>query len=138
IYRIVSGLKGTFERQNDVFDLELFKVYPEVRQDKFQVHLKFTSKQPENIRAGQSYHISLQLGETQEATLIARGGFFQSTGGQWVYVLSPDGDFAIRRSIRIGRQNPQYYEIIVGLEPGEQVVTSSYDVFGDNERLVFR
>lgn len=138
IDRIRRGLKGTFERQNEVFDLELFKVYPEVRQGKFQVDLKFTSKQPENIRAGQSYHISLQLGETQEATLIARGGFFQSTGGQWVYVLSPEGDFAIRRSIRIGRQNPQYYEVIEGLEPGEQVVTSSYDVFGDNERLVFR
>ncbi len=138
IDRIRRGLKGTFERQNEVFDLELFKVYPEVRQGKFQVDLKFTSKQPENIRAGQSYHISLQLGETQEATLIARGGFFQSTGGQWVYVLSPDGDFAIRRAIRIGRQNPQYYEVIEGLEQGEQVVTSSYDVFGDNERLVFR
>lgn len=138
IDRIRRGLKGTFERQNEVFDLELFKVYPEVRQGKFQVDLKFTSKQPENIRAGQSYHISLQLGETQEATLIARGGFFQSTGGQWVYVLSPEGDFAIRRSIRIGRQNPQYYEVIEGLEQGEQVVTSSYDVFGDNERLVFR
>ena len=138
IDRIRRGLLATFERQQDTFKLELTKVYPEVREGRFEVDLLFRSKQPENIRTGQSYHISLQLGETQEATLIARGGFFQSTGGQWVYVLSPDESFAIKRDIRIGRQNPQYYEVIEGLDEGEKVVTSSYDVFGDNEKLVFR
>ncbi|XOV91745.1 MAG: efflux RND transporter periplasmic adaptor subunit [Bacteroidota bacterium] len=137
IDRIRRGLLASFERQLDTFKLELTKVYPEVRDGRFEVDLLFTGKQPENIRTGQSYHISLQLGETQEATLIARGGFFQSTGGQWVFVLSPNEDFAIRRNIRIGRQNPQYYEVLEGLEEGERVVTSSYDVFGDNEKLIF-
>jgi len=138
IDRIRRGLTATFERQNDTFNLELFKVYPEVRDGRFEVDLKFTGKQPENIRTGQSYHISLQLGETQDAVLVARGGFFQSTGGQWVFVLSPNEEFAVRRNIRIGKQNPQYYEVIEGLEEGEKVVTSSYDVFGDNEKLVFK
>ncbi len=138
IDRIRRGLLASFERQLDTFQLELTKVYPEVREGRFEVDLLFTGKQPENIRTGQSYHISLQLGETQEATLIARGGFFQSTGGQWVYVLSPEEDFAIRRNIRIGRQNPQFYEVLEGLEEGEKVVTSSYDVFGDNEKLIFK
>ncbi|MEQ8879484.1 MAG: efflux transporter periplasmic adaptor subunit, partial [Cyclobacteriaceae bacterium] len=92
---------------------------------------------PDNIRTGQSYQISLQLGVTMEAVLIDRGGFFQSTGGQWVFVLSPDETFATKRSIRIGRQNPRYYEVLEGLQPGEKVVTSSYEAFGDNEKLVF-
>src|SRR5690606_13285293 len=133
IDRIRRGLTATFDRQNEQYLLELFKVYPEVREGRFKVDLKFSGKQPENIRTGQSYHISLQLGETQEAILLARGGFFQSTGGQWVYVLSPDGQTAIKRSVKIGRQNPLYYEVIEGLEKGEKVVTSSYDVFGDND-----
>ncbi len=138
IDRIRRGLTASFERQEDTFHLELFKVYPEVRDGRFEVDLKFTGKLPENIRTGQSYHISLQLGETQQATLIARGGFFQSTGGQWVFVLGPDEQVAVKRNIRIGKQNPQYYEVIEGLEKGEKVVTSSYDVFGDNDKLVLR
>lgn len=138
IDRIRRGLTATFDRQNEQYLLELFKVYPEVRDGRFKVDLKFSGNQPENIRTGQSYHISLQLGETQETLLLARGGFFQSTGGQWVYVLSPDNHVAIKRQIKIGRQNPLYYEVIEGLEKGEKVVTSSYDVFGDNDRLEFR
>jgi HlyD family secretion protein len=138
IDRIRRGLTASFERQEDTFHLELFKVYPEVRGGRFEVDLRFTGKLPENIRTGQSYHISLQLGETQQATLIARGGFFQSTGGQWVFVLGPDEQVAIKRNIRIGKYNPQYYEVIEGLDKGEKVVTSSYDMFGDNDKLVLR
>ncbi len=137
IDRIRRELAATFERQSDTFNLKVNKVYPEVRNGKFDIDLVFTDKQPDNIRTGQSYQISLQLGVTMEAVLIDRGGFFQSTGGQWVYVLSPDETFATKRSIRIGRQNPRYYEVLEGLEPGEKVVTSSYEAFGDNEKLVF-
>lgn len=138
IDRINKDLTGYFERQNDTFNLVLTKVYPEVREGKFDVDLLFSSRVPENIRTGQSYQISLQLGETQEALQIPRGGFFQSTGGQWIFVVSPDGKFADRRNIKIGRQNPQYYEVLEGLTPGEKVVVSGYDLFGDNERLILK
>jgi len=138
IDRIVTNLTATFERQNDTFNLVLTKVYPEVRDGKFEVDLQFAAQLPENIRSGQSYHISLQLGETQEALQVSRGGFFQSTGGQWVFVVSQDGKYAKKRNIKIGKQNPLYYEIIEGLEEGESVVVSGYDMFGDNERLIFK
>lgn len=138
IDRIVTDLTASFEKQNDTFSLVLTKVYPEVREGKFEVDLLFASQLPENMRAGQSYHISLQLGETQEALQVPRGGFFQSTGGQWVFVITPDGKFAHRRNIKIGKQNPLFYEVIEGLEVGEEVVVSGYDLFGDNERLIFK
>lgn len=137
IDRVRRELVATFERQDEVFQLELFKIYPEVRDGQFDVDFKFRDSQPENIRTGQSYHISLKLGETQDSNLITRGGFFQSTGGQYVYVLSEDETFALRREIRIGRQNPQYYEVLDGLDEGEKVITSNYDMFGDNEKLIF-
>jgi HlyD family secretion protein len=136
IDRVRNELSASFERQNERFNLTLAKIYPEVREGRFEVDLLFEGSMPDNIRAGQSYHISLQLGETQEAVLIARGGFFQSTGGQWVYVLKEDGNEAVKKNIRIGRQNPQYYEVLDGLKAGDRVVTSSYDAFGGNERLI--
>jgi HlyD family secretion protein len=93
---------------------------------------------PENIRTGQTYHIRLELGEPSEAILLPRGGFFQSTGGQWVFVLDKDQNTAVKRNITIGKQNPQYYEVLEGLEPGEQVITSGYELFGNNEKIVFK
>ncbi len=138
IDRVRRDLLGTFERQQDTFGLQVTKVYPEVRDGRFEVDLGFTGVLPENIRTGQSYHISLQLGETQQAIQVPRGGFFQSTGGQWIFVVSDDGQSAFKRSIRIGKQNPQYYEVLEGLEPDEEVVTSGYDLFGDNEKLLFK
>jgi HlyD family secretion protein len=138
IDRVRRELLASFERQQDTFGLQLTKVYPEVRDGRFEVDLGFTGSLPDNIRTGQSYHISLQLGETQEAIQVPRGGFFQSTGGQWIFVVSEDGQSAIKQSIRIGKQNPQYYEVLEGLEPGDEVVTSGYDLFGDNERLMFK
>ncbi len=137
IDRVVPGLDATFERQNDRFDAQVRKVYPEVREGKFQADFKFIGQQPENIRSGQTYYLSLQLGQSEEAVLVPRGTFYQKTGGKWIYVLSPDGKKATRREIRIGRQNPQYYEVLEGLEAGERVITSSYDNFGDAEVLVF-
>jgi HlyD family secretion protein len=138
IDRIRKDLTGFFERQTDTFQLRLSKVYPEVREGRFEVDFLFDGPLPQNIRTGQSYHISLQLGETQEAIQVPRGGFFQSTGGQWIFVVTDDEKSAYRRSIRIGKQNPHYYEVLEGLRPGEKVITSGYDLFGDNEKLIFK
>ena len=137
IDRITPGLEATFERQSERYQAQIRKVYPEVRDGKFKADFKFMEQQPENIRSGQTYYLNLQLGQPVEAVLIPRGAFYQKTGGKWIYVLSPDGSKATRRDIKIGRQNPQYYEVVEGLEPGERVITSSYDNFGDSEVLVF-
>ncbi len=131
------GLEATFERQSERYQAQIRKVYPEVRDGKFKADFKFMEQQPENIRSGQTYYLNLQLGQPVEAVLIPRGAFYQKTGGKWIYVLSPDGSKATRRDIRIGRQNPQYYEVVEGLEAGEKVITSSYDNFGESEVLVF-
>ena len=137
IDRVSAGLSATFERQNETFDAVIRKVYPEVRDGKFKADFKFSGEQPANIRTGQTYYLNLQLGQPESAVLIPRGTFYQKTGGKWIYVVSPDGGKAVKREIRIGRQNPQYYEVLEGLEPGEKVITSGYDNFGDNEVLIF-
>ena len=137
IDRVSAGLTATFERQNETYDAVIRKVYPEVRSGKFQADFRFSGEQPANIRTGQTYYLNLQLGQPESAVLIPRGTFYQKTGGKWIYVVSPDGGKAVKREIRIGRQNPQYYEVLEGLEPGEKVITSGYDNFGDNEVLVF-
>jgi HlyD family secretion protein len=137
IDRVVAGLEAQFERQNERFETVIRKVYPEVRDGKFKTDFKFSGEQPANIRTGQTYYLNLQLGQSEEAVLIPRGTFYQKTGGRWIYVVSQDGSQAVKREIRIGRQNPQYYEVLEGLEPGERVIVSGYDNFGDNEVLVF-
>ncbi len=137
IDRVFAGLTATFERQNEIYDAVIRKVYPEVRNGKFQADFRFSGEQPANIRTGQTYYLNLQLGQPESAVLIPRGTFYQKTGGKWIYVVDPDGGRAVRREIRIGRQNPQFYEVLEGLEPGEKVITSGYDNFGDNEVLVF-
>ena len=137
IDRINPGLTATFERQNETYGATIRKVYPEVRAGKFQADFKFSQEQPANIRTGQTYYLNLQLGQPENAVLIPRGTFYQKTGGKWIYVVSSSGDKAVKREIRIGRQNPQYYEVLEGLEPGEKVITSGYDNFGDNEVLIF-
>ena len=137
IDRVTPGLEATFERQSERYQAQIRKVYPEVRDGKFKADFKFMEQQPDNIRSGQTYYLNLQLGQPVEAVLIPRGAFYQKTGGKWIYVLSSDGAKAMKRNIRIGRQNPQYYEVIEGLEPGEKVITSSYDNFGESDVLVF-
>lgn len=136
--RITTGLLATFERNGKKYELKVSRVYPEIREGRFDIDLVFTGEQPENIRTGQTYHMDLQLGDSQTATMISRGGFFQQTGGQWIYVVDPSGEFAERRPIRLGEQNPKMYEVVEGLQPGEKVIVSSYESFGDNERLVFK
>ena len=136
IDRITTGLVASFERQDTRYEMQLRKVYPEVRNGQFKADFRFVGDAPENIRSGQTYYLNLQLGEAAEAILIPRGSFYQATGGKWIYVLDATGEKAYRREIRIGRQNPQYYEVVEGLNPGEKVIVSSYDNFGDNEVLI--
>ena len=137
IDRVIAGLEATFERQGETYSTVIRKVYPEVRDGKFKADFKFDGVQPDNIRAGQTYYLNLQLGQPEEAVIIPRGTFYQKTGGKWIYVVNKDGNKAVRREIRIGRQNPQYYEVLEGLEPGEKVITSGYDNYGDSDVLVF-
>ena len=136
IDRVMTGLSATFERQGETFDALLRKVYPEVRDGKFKADFKFDGEQPENIRSGQTYYLNLQLGQPTEGILIPRGSFYQKTGGKWIYVVSDDGTKATKREIRIGRQNPQYYEVLEGLSEGEKVIVSGYDNFGENDVLI--
>ena len=138
IDRVRRDLSASLQRNDQEFILKTKKVYPEVRDGRFKVDLIFDGKSPENLRTGQTYHIKLELGQAVEATLLSRGGFFQSTGGQWVFVLDESGRFATKRNIKIGRQNSQYFEVLEGLQTGEKVITSSYDTFGDNERIDFK
>ncbi len=138
ISRVTQGLTGNFEFAGGNYGLVLTRIYPEVQAGRFAVDMEFTDEVPTQIRIGQTFRIRLELGESRNAILIPRGGFYQSTGGQWVYVVDPTSSFAYRREIRIGRQNPTFYEVMEGLEPGERVITSSYDNFGNVDRLVLK
>lgn len=138
ISRIVRNLYGECEFSGKKFKAVISKIFPEVRGGRFTVEMVFTDSIPPSIRIGQTSRINLELGESQKATLLARGGFYQSTGGQWVFVVDPTGDFAVKRNIRINRQNPRYYEVVEGLNAGEKVIISSYDNFGDVEKLILK
>ena len=117
--------------------LQVRKVYPEVRDGRFRIDFIFKGVRPGNIRTGQTYYVDLQLGQSKQAIIIPKGTFYSVTGGQWIFVLDKSGKKAYRRKITIGRQNPQYYEVIEGLEPGEQVIVSGYEAYKDNDVLVF-
>lgn len=136
ISRVSIGQQGTFTFAGKEYMLQVSKVYPEVINGRFEVDMEFTGEEPEGIRRGQSQHIRLELGDPAEALLLARGGFFQKTGGQWVYLLDESGDLAVKQPIRLGRQNTDVFEVLEGLKPGDQVITSSYDTFGDIDKLV--
>jgi HlyD family secretion protein len=138
ISRISIDQKGSVEITGTSYDLNITKVYPEVKNGRFQIDLEFVGDEPDDIRRGQTVKINLALGDLSEAVLIARGGFYQKTGGRWAFVLDKSGNFATRRNIEIGRQNPQVYEVLSGLEPGEKVITSSYDNIEHFDRIVFK
>lgn len=138
IDRVRRDLSASFQRNNQNYFLKTKKVYPEVREGRFKVDLIFDGTSPENLRTGQTYHLKLELGQPVDAILLPRGGFFQSTGGQWVFVLDKSGDFAIKRHIKIGRQNTEYFEVVEGLEAGERVIINNYESFGDNDRIEFK
>lgn len=138
IDRVRRDLSASLERNSDNYSLNVKKVYPEVREGQFEIDMIFKGEKPDNIRTGQTYHTKLELGQSEEAILIPKGGFFQSTGGQWIYVLNENETEATKRSIRIGKQNPQYYEVLEGLTAGEKVITTNYELFGDNDKIVFK
>lgn len=137
ISRVFPGLKANFEFNNKTYELVILKVYPEVKNGRFNVDMKFDKETPEGIRRGQSSPIRLELGKSSAALLLPVGGFFSDTGGNWVYVVDKGGKRAVKRNISLGQKNPQYFEILEGLQEGEQVITSSYENFGDKEVLVF-
>lgn len=138
IARIQTGLKGECDFANASYPAKIVKIYPEVQNGRFAVDMEFTDSIPGQIRIGQASRIRLQLGESKEGLLLAKGGFYNKTGGQWVFVLDPSGEFAEKREISIGRQNPRYYEVLDGLEAGEKVITSSYQNFADHDKLILK
>jgi len=138
IDRVRTQLTATIDRQGSLFDLVVRRVYPEVRNGTFEIDMVFPDSMPDNIRTGQTYYTSLQLGQPKVSVMVPIGGFFQETGGQWIFVLDPSESFATRRNISVGRKNPKYYEVLEGLQPGEKVIVSGYETFGKNEKLVFK
>lgn len=138
ITRVTKGLKGEFEFDDKVYALKLTKLFPEVKDGRFIVEMEFEGKVPEQIKIGQTARIRLELGESKQAVLIPRGAFYQNTGGQWIFVLDKNHNIAYRKNIKIGRQNPMFYEVLDGLEPGEMVIVSGYDTYGDAAKLVLK
>ena len=138
IDRVRAGLTATFIRNEKKYKLTVRKVYPEVREGKFRTDFVFTGDRPEQIRTGQTYYINLELGQPEQAIIIPKGTFFQTTGGQWIFVMDRDGKKAYRRNVRIGRQNPNHYEVLEGLQAGERVITSGYEAFKDKEVLILK
>ncbi len=138
IARVVDGLHATATIDGKDYHLTVTKVFQEVTGGKFKVDMEFDSTIPGGIRRGQTLQIRLQLSERTRALLLPRGGFYQKTGGQWAFVLSKSGDVAVKRDISLGRQNPDYFEVLSGLRPGDEVVTSSYDNFGDAGELIIK
>ncbi|MTI88456.1 MAG: HlyD family efflux transporter periplasmic adaptor subunit [Balneolaceae bacterium] len=134
--RITTGLKGSFSFAGNTHNLTITKVYPVINEGQFEVDMEFIGEAPDGLRRGQTLRIRLELGESSDAILLSRGGFYQTTGGNWVFVLNEDGTKAVRRNIRLGRQNPEYFEVVSGLQAGDRVITSGYDTFGNNEVLV--
>jgi HlyD family secretion protein len=138
IDRVRTQLTATLDRQGSEFNLVVRRVYPEVRNGTFEIDMVFRDSMPDNIRTGQTYYTSLQLGQPKVSVMVPIGGFFQETGGQWIYVLDPTESFATKRNISIGRKNPKYYEVLMGLQTGEKVIVSGYETFGKNEKLIFK
>ncbi len=138
ITRVEAGLKGEFDLAGRSYELKVRRVFPAVRDNRFEVDFDFVGQAPADLRRGQTLHIRLQLGDVSEAVLLARGGFWEATGGNWVYKLDASGKAAFKHPVRLGRYNPEVYEVIEGLEPGDRVVTSSYESFGDMDRLVLK
>ncbi len=138
IARVKPRLPAFCEFGTREFPATVAKIFPEVKDGKFSIHLTFSGPVPPGIRIGQTCRVRLQLGESQRAVLVPRGGFYASTGGQWIYVVNPQTHEAVRRNLKIGRQNPGFYEVLEGLEPGETVITSGYDVFGNRDTVVLK
>jgi len=138
ISRIYTGQNGTFAFNNKNYDLVIKKVYTQVTNGRFQVDMQFKEEVPQGIRRGQSLQIRLALSDEKQAILIPKGGFFQQTGGNWIFKLDADGKLAYKVDIQLGSQNTEYYEVVQGLSPGDKVITSSYDNYGDKQELILK
>jgi HlyD family secretion protein len=138
ISRIYPGLEGQYRSGDRIFTLKIQKVYTQVISGRFAVDMLFEGGMPENIRRGQSLQIRIALSDETETLIIPRGGFYQQTGGNWIFKVAKDGGRAYRTPIRIGRQNPDFYEVLEGLEPGDRVVVNSYENYGDTQELVIK
>ena len=139
IARINTGQQGEFTFDEKTYQITISKIYPEVTDGRFEIDMEFGGLQPEGITRGQTLHIRLELGNLSTARLLPQGGFYQKTGGRWVYLVDDTGAFAIKRKINLGRQNPEVFEVLAGLHPGDQVITSSYDNYGDNiDKLILK
>ena len=135
ISRVYEGLTGTFDFNGETHQVKVAKVFPEVQNNTFRVDMEFVGTAPEGIRRGQTLQLKLNLNDGGQAILVPRGGFYQSTGGNWIFVVDKSGEYATKRNIKLGRQNPNHYEVLDGLQPGEKVVLSSYDSYGEIDRL---
>lgn len=135
IDRVVVGQKASFVKDEKKYSIVVRKVYPEVRDGRFRTDFKFEGERPKQMRSGQTYYVNLELGEADESVYIPKGAFFQTTGGNWIFVLDKSGKIAYRRNIKVGRQNPNFYEVEEGLEAGEKVVTSGYEAYEEYEKL---
>jgi len=136
--RIITGLYGTFDFANKAYRLEIKKVYSQITNGRFQVDMEFVGDVPQGIRRGQTLQIRLAFSDEVEAVQVAKGGFYQQTGGNWIFKVSDDGRKAYKVDIQLGRQNPDFYEVLSGLKPGDKVVTSSYENYGDMQELVLK
>lgn len=136
ISRVKEGKTGTFDFDNKDFDVSVSKILPSVTEGQFTVEMKFGKKRPKEVRIGQTLHVKLTLGELSEVVTVPRGGFYQSTAGQWIYVLDGTGTVAVKRKIRLGRKNSDVFEVLEGLKPSEKVITSSYDNFEEMDKLI--
>lgn len=138
ISKVTRRLSGECDFSGSLYKGTISKIYPEVAAGNFYADMVFIDSVPPTIKIGQTTRIKLELGAPKTAVLIPRGGFYQSTGGQWVYVLDPSGEFAVKRNISLGAQNPRFYEVLDGLKPGEKLITSSYDNFGNVDKLILK
>jgi len=138
ISRIFIGLKGDFDFADTTYHLVIKKVYTQVTNGRFQVDMEFVGKVPKGIRRGQTLQIRLALSDETQAVLLAKGGFYQQTGGNWIFKVSDDGKKAYKVDIQLGRQNPDFYEVLEGLKPGDKVVTSSYENYTDMQELILK
>jgi HlyD family secretion protein len=138
VSRVLIGQEAELDFAGNTYRLYISKIYTGVTAGAFQVDLLFEGSPPESIKRGQTIQMRLEFSSPQQALIIKRGGFFQETGGNWIYVVSQDGNTALKREIRLGRQNTKFYEVVEGLAAGEQVIISSYEGYGGKEKLVFK
>jgi HlyD family secretion protein len=138
VSRVATGQEAEMDFGGSTYALKISKIYTDVSNGTFQVDMLFSNETPEGIKKGQTFQVRLKFSSPTDAIIVKRGGFFQETGGNWIYVVDPSASFAIKRPIRIGRQNTGFYEVLEGLQPGEQVIISSYESFNAKDKLIFK